>query len=456
VDGFVDLAVVVADGSPVVIGGGVDGAEGGGNGFEIGEFLDGFVHHGFEAGGLDVGEVFIKAFDGETEAGGEVFFIAYHDVDALGNAAVDFLGAFLAADAFPEAGAVVEVVADDGAVAFGGFDGFDNDFWCGVAESSEDAAGMEPADAECPEDVVPIKVSGLELTSSGVAAVWDADSTADAESSFGEVKAVAHGASDAVVRDPFDEAGVDAALEDEVFDQAANGVIRKGGGDGGAEAEAAAEAAGDVVLSAAFPSGELSGDADAALARVKAEHDFSEGEAVVGAGVCWFEFEFHRAVCQAWWTGSVKWDSPGMWGWGLIAGWLRIGRGMSPLLAQRLGAALMALGIGLGAFGAHALKTRVEPEQIEVWKTAVFYHVLHAVVICLLGVMRQGQAGLPYAVRLLVVGMAVFSGSLYALVLSGQRWLGAVTPLGGVLLILGWLWLAWRGFEGRCAEDVAR
>ncbi|MCX7868921.1 MAG: DUF423 domain-containing protein, partial [Terrimicrobiaceae bacterium] len=96
-------------------------------------------------------------------------------------------------------------------------------------------------------------------------------------------------------------------------------------------------------------------------------------------------------------------------------------------------AALGLLGVGLGAFGAHGLKPLLaERGMLEVWQTAVFYHLLHAV------------AGLWAAEReraalwLWAAGVVVFSGSLYAMALSGQRWLGAVTPLGGVLLLAGW------------------
>ena len=108
----------------------------------------------------------------------------------------------------------------------------------------------------------------------------------------------------------------------------------------------------------------------------------------------------------------------------------------------RLAGILGFVGVALGAFGAHALRGRVAPEMIEVWKTGVLYHLVHA--LALLGVaLAPARIGWPRAVAgLFVAGIVVFSGSLYVLVLSGQHWLGAVTPLGGVAFLSGWAALA--------------
>lgn len=95
----------------------------------------------------------------------------------------------------------------------------------------------------------------------------------------------------------------------------------------------------------------------------------------------------------------------------------------------RIGSILAAIGVAAGAFGAHAL---AEHPRIETWKTGALYLLLHAIALCV--------PGMPLvARRLLLVGILVFSGSLFALVLTGQAWLGAVTPLGGVSFILGWV-----------------
>lgn len=110
-----------------------------------------------------------------------------------------------------------------------------------------------------------------------------------------------------------------------------------------------------------------------------------------------------------------------------------------------LGTLNAALAVICGAFGAHGLKARVDSVLLETWATASDYHLYHALALLLAGVLARqfGAAGIVTAGWILFAGMVVFSGSLYLLVLTGQRWLGAITPLGGTALIIGWLWLAW-------------
>jgi uncharacterized membrane protein YgdD (TMEM256/DUF423 family) len=109
-----------------------------------------------------------------------------------------------------------------------------------------------------------------------------------------------------------------------------------------------------------------------------------------------------------------------------------------------LGAALAFLGVALGAFGTHALRARVTPKDLETWNTAVQYHTIHAVALVLIGLIcAQTEAPLVRRAGWLhVAGIAIFGGTLYCLVLTGQRWLGAVTPLGGLCFLIGWLCLA--------------
>jgi uncharacterized membrane protein YgdD (TMEM256/DUF423 family) len=106
-----------------------------------------------------------------------------------------------------------------------------------------------------------------------------------------------------------------------------------------------------------------------------------------------------------------------------------------------LGALLAAAAVGLGAFGAHGLKTRFPSEMLALWQTAVHYHAWHA-----LGLLAVGLAGFHFegnwlkaAGWLLLAGIGLFSGSLYALALAAPRVLGIVTPVGGLAFILGWL-----------------
>jgi uncharacterized membrane protein YgdD (TMEM256/DUF423 family) len=117
---------------------------------------------------------------------------------------------------------------------------------------------------------------------------------------------------------------------------------------------------------------------------------------------------------------------------------------MSPSAWLFLGSILGACGVALGAFGAHALKTRVDPAMLAVFDTAVRYHLTHA--LALLAVAwaseRWPGASSTAAGWLFTAGIVIFSGSLYVMVLTGARWLGAVTPIGGLALIAGWCVLA--------------
>jgi uncharacterized membrane protein YgdD (TMEM256/DUF423 family) len=109
----------------------------------------------------------------------------------------------------------------------------------------------------------------------------------------------------------------------------------------------------------------------------------------------------------------------------------------------RIGALLGFLGVALGAFGAHALRERLSPALLAVWNTAVLYHLLHAIALFALGLYaRSTGADIKTGGLLWMGGVVVFSGSLYALALTGIKPLGAITPIGGVVLLAGRAWLA--------------
>ena len=99
-----------------------------------------------------------------------------------------------------------------------------------------------------------------------------------------------------------------------------------------------------------------------------------------------------------------------------------------------------ATGVVLGAFGAHGLERTLSPERLEVWTTAVEYHLLHAVALLAVALFERATgAPIRWAASGFTAGIALFSGSLYLLALDGPRWLGPVTPLGGLCFIAGWL-----------------
>jgi uncharacterized membrane protein YgdD (TMEM256/DUF423 family) len=114
-----------------------------------------------------------------------------------------------------------------------------------------------------------------------------------------------------------------------------------------------------------------------------------------------------------------------------------------PILAA--GAILAGTAVALGAFGAHALKGQLSPEALGWWQTAVQYQMWHALALVALGAAGTGWAKGP--AWLLGGGSLLFASTLYGMALGGPRWLGAVTPLGGAAMILGWLLLAWRALR---------
>jgi len=119
--------------------------------------------------------------------------------------------------------------------------------------------------------------------------------------------------------------------------------------------------------------------------------------------------------------------------------------GSNALLA--VASVLGASGVGLGAFGAHALKTRLlASNTLSTWETAVQYHLLHAVALFALAACARSfspalQGSLYVSGWLFLAGVILFSGSLYGLALGGPRWLGPVTPIGGLAFMAGWLYL---------------
>jgi uncharacterized membrane protein YgdD (TMEM256/DUF423 family) len=105
-----------------------------------------------------------------------------------------------------------------------------------------------------------------------------------------------------------------------------------------------------------------------------------------------------------------------------------------------LAGALIALATILGAFGAHALKAHLSPDKLAVYETAVRYHFFHALGLLAIGVLMRSVDGelLRWSAVLVLVGIILFSGSLYLLTFGAPRFLGVVTPLGGLALIVGW------------------
>lgn len=119
---------------------------------------------------------------------------------------------------------------------------------------------------------------------------------------------------------------------------------------------------------------------------------------------------------------------------------------MTARAAMVLGAALAGAAVAAGAFGAHGLRSRLDPDLLEIFETAARYQLIHgiALVTAALAAERWPTARLAPVFWMFLAGTVAFSGSLYLLALTGARAFGAITPVGGVLLIAGWATFAWR------------
>ncbi|CAA0120639.1 DUF423 domain-containing protein [Zhongshania aliphaticivorans] len=113
-------------------------------------------------------------------------------------------------------------------------------------------------------------------------------------------------------------------------------------------------------------------------------------------------------------------------------------------------AVLGFLAVGLGAFGAHGLKASLPADMMAVYQTAVQYHFYHCFALLVVGVLMHSgvqHLSLRISAVLFFAGMLVFSGSLYALALTGTRWLGAITPIGGLMFLVAWACLAYSAWK---------
>ncbi|HVR76504.1 MAG TPA: DUF423 domain-containing protein [Planctomycetota bacterium] len=109
------------------------------------------------------------------------------------------------------------------------------------------------------------------------------------------------------------------------------------------------------------------------------------------------------------------------------------------------GSLLAGLAVLAGAFGQHALETRLPAERLRIFEVAVRYHMVHSLAIVMTGLLlRNGPHGLQKAGWAFLTGIVLFSGSLYALCLTDWGTLGIVTPIGGLAFVLGWTFLAWK------------
>jgi len=113
-----------------------------------------------------------------------------------------------------------------------------------------------------------------------------------------------------------------------------------------------------------------------------------------------------------------------------------------------IAAIFLAAAVGLGAFGAHGLRGRLDAYSMSLWEKAVFYHFVHALGMLIASLLPRTSPASEWACWTLAGGILIFSGSLYLLAVTGVRTLGAITPIGGLCFIAGWLLLAWHFIAG--------
>jgi len=125
--------------------------------------------------------------------------------------------------------------------------------------------------------------------------------------------------------------------------------------------------------------------------------------------------------------------------------------GMTPEVRLMVvsGALFAFLGVALGAFAAHLLKQKLTPEMLGIFEVGVRYQIYHALALFVVAwaITAYPQTAVQITGYCFIAGILIFSGSLYLLSLTGIRWFGAITPLGGVSFLLGWLWFAWRAWK---------
>lgn len=134
------------------------------------------------------------------------------------------------------------------------------------------------------------------------------------------------------------------------------------------------------------------------------------------------------------------------------------GRSLTPLARRCIvaGAVLMALGVMLGAFGAHVLQAQLGPKQLSSFQTGVHYHLLHSLGLLAVGLVARAtpeRARLRWSARLMLAGIVFFSGSIYLMTAGAPRWLGMVAPVGGVSFMAAWVLLAWHAASARADQD---
>ena len=282
--GQVKLTVGPANGTPIIDGGGLDSTQCCGRYLEIRKLSCGLLNHFLEAVDFDGRNIFIHALHFETKACREIFLISNHDIDILGNVAVDLLRLGMSTNGLPERRAVIQIIGDHRTMLLGNFYGLFNNTCTGFGQGSKNTSRMEPSDSLVAEKLLPINVPGFHLGGCGQSSIRSAYGTANAETTFGEIEPVTHRSTNAIVGNPLNPRGIHPSLQNEIFQKASDIIFGKCGDDSRAITEAPSQAACHVVFPATFPDIEGASGSYTALTGVESQHDFPKGHKIIFAG----------------------------------------------------------------------------------------------------------------------------------------------------------------------------
>ena len=248
------------------------------------------VHHLFQQAlvgpQVEADEVLVHAFDLESERRGEVLLVPEQHVDVLDETTVHLGRALPAADRLPQRGPEVEVVRDHCPVPVGRLHRLERNLRRRLRERGEDPAAVEPADALASEDPLPVDIAPPQLRHRRVPTIGAAHGTTHPEAPLGEVETVAYLPPDAVVGHPGQMCPLDAALIDQILDQAADGVVGERRHQCRPQPEAPLQAAGHVVLAASLPHRKRPRRRDPPLPRVESQHHLAQRDEIPAALTC--------------------------------------------------------------------------------------------------------------------------------------------------------------------------
>ena len=232
-------------------------------------------------------QIRIIAFDLETEAGGEIFLVTDHHIHILCDLLINFLRLGKAADRTPHGRPVVQVIRDDRPVFLSRLDCRKHRLTGLLGQCRIDAARMQPAHAQLPEDMLKIEILRCRLGDRRICTVRTSHCTTDTKTTLRKVQPIPAGPADPVGLHPLDQRSIHTTLQNKVFHQHTDLIVRKCRDHTCLQSEASPEAPDNIVLSAALPGPETPGRPDSSLARIQAQHYLAQRYRIISAFLFW-------------------------------------------------------------------------------------------------------------------------------------------------------------------------